>query len=187
MNELCRVEIESVSPGSRGNGGEKLPVRYTFSDTPWGEVLIASTVLGVCYLGFVVAGRERALEQIRHRFRGVQFQEGGDAFQRAALSVFEPNGTVPVVRLHLEGTPFQLSVWQALLAIPQGTLTSYGALAQAVGRPKAYRAVGTAVGENPVAVLIPCHRVVRASGMLGGYHWGVSLKEALISWERRLR
>ncbi|GAB3370083.1 methylated-DNA--[protein]-cysteine S-methyltransferase [Spongiibacter taiwanensis] len=184
------VKIEGMTPGEYRQGGEGLTIRHSVADSPFGQVLVASTDKGVCHLAFEDE-TTKALAELQHRFPKASYVAGQDAHQRAALTIFRPagetGGTQPVplstIKLHLQGTPFQLKVWESLLRIPEGQLRSYGHLAHALGQPKASRAVGTAIGSNPVAFLIPCHRVIQASGKLGGYRWGPTRKSALIAWE----
>lgn len=160
-------------------------IRYCFEETQFGRVIVASSLLGVCFLGFFEEP-EDGLNELKLRFAKASFVEGSDDFQLAALSHVQPDKQErPDVRLHLTGTSFQLKVWKALLSVPQGSVTTYGQLALLIGRPKAVRAVGNAVGKNPVSVLIPCHRVIRSDGFLGGYHWGLDRKKKILEWEGR--
>ena len=177
------VNIEGMTPGQYRNGGEHLFINYHFSTTPFGRVLVASTPRGVCYMAFVEQ-EEEALQALQCKFPRANYHLQIDAMQEKALSIFAQNRDNPdEIRLHLKGTDFQLKVWEALLKIPVGDLTTYGDLARQLNNPLASRAVGTAVGDNPVAFLIPCHRVIRSSGELGGYHWGLTRKTAMIGWE----
>jgi len=128
--------------------------------------------------------REQALAELGHHFPFATFEKHPDEFQERALAVFSMDWTnLNEVKLHLRGTEFQLKVWETLLKIPMGTLTTYGDIANYLDSPSSSRAVGTAVGDNPVAFLIPCHRVIRSTGALGGYHWGLTRKTAIIGWE----
>ena len=125
-----------------------------------------------------------AIEDLRATFPNASYALRIDALQEAALSIFRQDWTqIPQIKLHLKGTAFQLKVWEALLKIPMGQLSSYGSIAQQIAHPKASRAVGTAIGSNPIAYLIPCHRVIQASGNFGGYMWGSVRKTAMIGWE----
>ena len=188
------VRIEAMTPGDYGRGGAGLEIRYGFADSPFGAVIIAATPRGICHLAFCDDGggddRDIALERLRTAFPEADISpaEAGPATispsAREALSALGRGWSTPAeIRLHLRATPFQLKVWEALLRIPMGRLASYGDVAAAIGRPGAGRAVGTAIGGNPVAWLIPCHRVIRQSGETGGYMWGAARKQAIIGWE----
>ena len=177
------IQIEGMTPAEYKNGGESLSIHYQFADTLFGEVLIASTQKGICALTFV-DDQADALAQLKSQFPQAVFIEQSDAFQHSALAILQhhPN-QLAQIKLHLKGTDFQLKVWQSLLKIPMGQLSTYGQLAKAMDHAKAARAVGTAIGSNPVAFLIPCHRVIQATGALGGYEWGSVRKTAMIGWE----
>ena len=177
------VRIEAMSSDECRDGGRNLSIRYAFAESPFGEVLTASTRKGLCYMAFS-DDRQKTLGELRTLFPAAACLHGEDPFQRDALAVFSdgPHDGQPV-KLHLAGTPFRLKVWHALLHIPPGALTTYGELARKIGCPGASRAVGTAVGANPVSYLVPCHRVVRSSGETGEYHWGADRKTAMIGWE----
>ncbi len=174
------VQIESMTPGEFKNRAEALTIFYSFAITQFGDVIVASTQKGVCHIAFIES-KEDALEELKEKFSNATFIEKKDDFQESALKVF--SGDPQEVKLHLRGTPFQLKVWEALLQIPAGDITTYGTLAQRLGTPRASRAVGTAIGDNPVAFIIPCHRVIRATGVLGGYRWGLGRKSAMLGWE----
>lgn len=177
------VHLEGMTPGEYKNGGRNLHIAYCFADTRFGEVLVASTTKGVCYMAFS-DNRERVFEELKQLFPHATYIMRPDDYQQQALGIFKMNWQNPEkVRLHLKGTEFQLKVWETLLKIPLGNLTTYGNVATYLNSPKASRAVGTAIGDNPVAFLIPCHRVIRSTGMLGGYHWGIFRKTAMIGWE----
>jgi AraC family transcriptional regulator of adaptative response/methylated-DNA-[protein]-cysteine methyltransferase len=178
------VKVDGMTPGEFKNGGQALMIKYSFVDTPFGEAIIASTPKGICYLVFADAGQETAFSNLQAKFPNARFVEEADAMQAAALAVFRHGGEEPgLVRLHLKGTPFQLKVWEALLNVPAGQLATYSSIASKTDNPAAFRAVGTAIGNNPVAFLIPCHRVIKATGELGNYHWGSARKETIIGWE----
>jgi len=166
-------------------GGLGITVRYGFHPTPFGECLIALTPRGICHLAFVgPVTRQEALARLEHDWPLAQLEADQNATRAAAAKAFPAQSSkVPALSLHVKGTNFQLKVWRALLDIPLGEVTTYGALAAKVGNPKASRAVGTAVGSNPVSYLIPCHRVIRASGELGGYAWGPNRKRAMLARE----
>ncbi|MFM2332889.1 MAG: transcriptional activator/DNA repair enzyme Ada [Pseudomonadota bacterium] len=177
------IQIEGMTPAEYKNGGESLSIHYQFEDTLFGEVLIASTQKGICALTFV-DDQADALNKLISQFPQAVFIEQSDVFQHSALAILQhhPN-QLAQIKLHLKGTDFQLKVWQSLLKIPMGQLSTYGQLAKAMDHAKAARAVGTAIGSNPVAFLIPCHRVIQATGALGGYEWGSVRKTAMIGWE----
>lgn len=173
------VALEAVSPGEYQRRGEGLTIRYGFADSPFGEALIASTERGVCALSFP-QDRERATDWLRGEWPGAALRPDRGAAREMAAKAFEGDGRVP---LFARGTNFQVQVWRALLAIPAGEVTTYGRVARAVGRPRAARAVGSAVGANRIAFLIPCHRVLREVGVTGGYRWGTDRKRAMLAWE----
>jgi len=178
------IKIEGMTPGEYKNGGEELRIRYNYSESPFGLLLIASTDKGLCYLAFADEGRAEALRTLRLEFPNAHYEHAGDAQQTQALSIFSRDWSQPAdLKLHLKGTPFQIKVWETLLKVPMGDLTTYSELARQVNNPGAVRAVGTAVGQNPVAFLIPCHRVIRSDGQIGEYHWGSTRKNAIIGWE----
>ena len=177
------VTIEGMTPGEYKNGGKALTIHYDFSQTIFGEVLIASTAKGLCYMAFIET-KEQALTDLQEHFPNATFIQTSDVYQKQALAVFnQEKKDLNRIKLHLKGTDFQLKVWNALLKIPSGNLTTYGSIATAIQKPAASRAVGTAIGSNPIAFLIPCHRVIQASGNFGGYMWGPTRKKAIIGWE----
>ena len=177
------VKIEGMSPAEYKNGGKNLKINYNFSESPFGKIITASTEKGICYMAFE-ENSEKAFKDLVKRFPNASFYEKQDEFQRNALSIFNKDWTkLSTIKLHLKGTDFQLKVWESLLKIPMGKLSTYGNLANEIGNPKASRAVGTAIGSNPVAFLIPCHRVIQSSGKIGGYMWGSDRKQLMIGWE----
>ncbi|MDH5380466.1 MAG: methylated-DNA--[protein]-cysteine S-methyltransferase, partial [Cyclobacteriaceae bacterium] len=177
------ITIEGMTPAEYKNGGRELSITYSFEKSPFGEILIASTQKGICHLVFT-DGYQNPLDTLLETFPYARFKEGSDTHQEKARSLFSPKGnTVDTLDLHVKGTGFQLKVWEALLKIPEGKLSSYGHLAKQIGKPKASRAVGTAIGSNPVAYLIPCHRVIQSGGGIGGYRWGENRKWAMIGRE----
>ena len=170
---------EAMSPGAYARRGAGLEIGWGYTQTPFGEALAMATDKGLCGLGFCgETGREAAMADLTGRWPAARFAE--DTARVAALvdQAFAGAG-----RLHLIGAPFQIKVWEALLAIPSGHVTTYSDIATAIGTPTATRAVGTAVGRNPVSLFIPCHRAIRKSGGLGGYHWGLPVKRAILAWE----
>jgi AraC family transcriptional regulator of adaptative response/methylated-DNA-[protein]-cysteine methyltransferase len=177
------VNIEGMSPAEYKNGGKSLNINYSFSQTPFGNVIAASTEKGICYMAFE-NDKETALGKLTSKFPNASFFEKQDGFQENALSIFNKDWTkLNTIKLHLKGTDFQLKVWESLLTIPMGKLSTYGNLAEKIGHSKASRAVGTAIGSNPVAFLIPCHRVIQSSGNIGGYRWGSERKQLIVGWE----
>ncbi len=175
---------EAMSPGEFARHGAGLDIRWGRFDSPFGPALVMGTEKGICGIAFAAeTGDDAAMADLRARWPKATYTEDR-AFLRpwveAALGAGPADREVP---LFLIGAPFQIKVWEALLAIPSGHVTTYSEIAAAVGNPRAVRAVGTAVGRNPVSWLIPCHRALRKSGGLGGYHWGLPVKRALLAWE----
>ncbi|SDH68551.1 AraC family transcriptional regulator, regulatory protein of adaptative response / methylated-DNA-[protein]-cysteine methyltransferase [Chryseobacterium taeanense] len=177
------VKIEGMSPAEYKNGGKSLAINYSFSESPFGKIIAASTEKGICYMAFE-NDKHKALGDLQIKFPNASFFENRDEFQKNALSIFNKDWKeLNTIKLHLKGTDFQLKVWESLLSIPMGKLSTYGNLAEKIGHSKASRAVGTAIGSNPVAFLIPCHRVIQSSGKIGGYMWGSDRKQLIIGWE----
>lgn len=177
------VQIEGMTPAEYKQGGEALHIHYSFAETIFGSVIIASTPKGICHMAFTEVDRD-ALAYLKKQFPRATFIEDQDELQRKALAIFQHNqNSLSEIKLHLKGTDFQLKVWQSLLKIPMGKLSSYAYIAQEIGQERASRAVGTAIGNNPVAFLIPCHRVIQSSGQRGNYMWGTTRKTAMIGWE----
>ncbi|HXS56762.1 MAG TPA: methylated-DNA--[protein]-cysteine S-methyltransferase [Hanamia sp.] len=177
------INIEGMTPGEYKNGGENLSINYSFAESPFGNMLVASTSKGICYLAFA-DDEVVALKALTDKFPKAHYQQMTDLVQQNALFIFTHDWKkLHQIKLHLRGTDFQLKVWETLLKIPMGKLTTYGNIAKHIQSPNASRAVGTAIGDNPVAFLIPCHRVIQSTGIFGGYHWGSSRKTAMIGWE----
>jgi AraC family transcriptional regulator of adaptative response/methylated-DNA-[protein]-cysteine methyltransferase len=177
------VNIEGMTPAEYKNGGQKLVIHYSFATSPFGNILVASTTKGICYMAFS-EDESMAFQKMQTHFPNACFKQQSDEMQQNALSIFTQDwSSLHQIKLHLKGTDFQLKVWQTLLKIPMGQLTTYGIIAHKIQSPKASRAVGTAIGSNPVAFLIPCHRVIQSSGIFGGYMWGNTRKTAIIGWE----
>ena len=183
------VSTEALTPGEVGRLGAGVRLQYTFAESPFGCVLAAASPRGLAFLGFVdeaAGGRPAATADLAARWPRATLV-ADDSVAPVVARVFarfsRSAPVAPPLHLLLAGTNFQIKVWEALLAIPEGRLVSYGALARALGRPEAVRAVAGAVGRNPLSVLIPCHRVIRESGDPGGYHWGLPRKLALIACE----
>jgi AraC family transcriptional regulator of adaptative response/methylated-DNA-[protein]-cysteine methyltransferase len=177
------INIEGMTPAEYQHGGQDLSIHYSFSESLFGKLIVASTNRGVCHMAFY-EDDVVALENLKSKFPNATFQEKLDTLQQNALSIFQNDWSkLPEIKLHLKGTNFQLKVWESLLKIPMGKLTTYGNIAQQIEKPNASRAVGTAIGSNPVAFLIPCHRVIQSTGTFGGYMWGNTRKTAIIGWE----
>lgn len=177
------VNIEGMTPGEYKNGGENLTINYSYAHTPFGNIMVASTPKGVCYMAFDDEANN-AFDALQLAFPKATYRSILDQHQQNALLIFKEDWQqLPQIKLHLKGTDFQLKVWEALLKIPKGKLTTYGNIAQQIEKPSAARAVGSAIGDNPVAFLIPCHRVIQSNGILGQYHWGSPRKAAIIGWE----
>lgn len=160
-----------------------IPISYFFYETEYGQCVVASTDKGVCYVGF--GEKEPMLYSLKKHYPNARFEEQTAELHNMALR-FIHNKEVKELPLHISGTDFQMNVWKALLRIPLGKLSSYRAVAQAVNNPKAVRAVGSAVGDNPVSYIIPCHRVIRSDGGLGGYFWGLERKKQMLEKERKI-
>lgn len=179
------IQLEAVTPGQYKAGGAGLSIDYGEDETPFGRAFVAFTRRGICQLSFLdEAGSAPELAALRHRWPGAEIRERASE-ARALVDTLFAHGRTPdrPLSLLVSGTNFQISVWKALLAIPSGHLATYSRIAAAIGQPRAARAVGLAVGANPVAFVIPCHRVIRQSGQLGGYRWGIPRKLAMHAWE----
>ncbi len=181
---------EAVSPGEYKRRGAGLEVSYGFYDTPFGDCLLMMTDRGLCGLAFADPGqREPTMVDMRRRWPSAAYLPDGGAtepiMERIAyhLGWVRPARQLETIGLFLMGTSFQLKVWEGLLRIPAGNMASYDAVGDMIGRSASARAVAGAVAANPIALLVPCHRVIRNSGMMGGYYWGVSRKRAILGWE----
>lgn len=185
------ISIEGMTPGEFRNGGADLEINYSFAESPFGDILVASTAKGICYMAFVDRAAENHKDgeaaaglDLQSHFPNARFRQMTDLIQQNALYIFTQDwGRLQQIKLHLKGTEFQLKVWETLLKIPMGGLATYKDIAGRLGNPGASRAVGSAVGDNPVAFLIPCHRVIQSVGAFGQYHWGATRKTAIIGWE----
>ena len=175
------IAWEAMTPGDYAREGSGLTIRWGRFDSPFGPALAMGTDRGLCGLAFTAeTGEAAAMDDLTGRWPVARFVEDPYALRPWVDATFAGRGDA---RLHMIGAPFQLKVWEALLTIPSGHVTTYSDIAAAIGNPRAVRAVGTAVGRNPVSLLIPCHRALRKSGALGGYHWGLPVKRALLAWE----
>jgi AraC family transcriptional regulator of adaptative response/methylated-DNA-[protein]-cysteine methyltransferase len=175
------LKWEAMSPGDYARGGDGLTIRWGWFDGPFGRTLAMGTDKGLCGMGFADdKGDDWAMADLMARWPNATYQENPAAIAPWVEAAFGQSGEA---KLFLIGAPFQIKVWEALLAVPSGQVTTYSEIARFIGHPKAVRAVGTAVGRNPVSWLIPCHRALRKSGALGGYHWGLPVKRALLAWE----
>ena len=189
LHDLC-VNLEAASPGELKSGGAGWTISFGFAESPFGKCLIAESPRGICHLTFV-ENETAAVVGLQKNWLRAKLNRDDSATEILAAKIFaRRNGNQDAalrvdapLRTFVRGTPFQVRVWRALLEIQPGSLTSYGRLALALGQPAASRAVGAAVGQNPLAYLIPCHRVIRETGVLGGYHWGLDRKRAMIAWE----
>lgn len=176
------VTVEAMTPGEYKNQGKDLTIYYSNPDTIFGRACVASTQKGICYLAF--GDTAVAYKELVEMFPQANFIHEEQPIHHEAVAFLQnAESALNPLQLHIKGTDFQLKVWDALLKIPLGELTTYGDISNHLNNPKANRAVGTAVGSNPVSYIIPCHRVIRSSGELGGYHWGLNVKVAMIGWE----
>ncbi len=178
------VVVEAMTPGEYKALGDGLQIRFGFVATPFGEGLLATTERGICHFSFLTKGRDPAFEEMAEAWSAADLVEDEPWAAETVRQIFAPPPpSRDPLRLHLRGSNFQIKVWEALLDIPFGAAVTYGQLGNRAGTPGGARAVGSAVGANPVAYLIPCHRVLRATGSFGGYHWGVDRKRAMLLWE----
>jgi AraC family transcriptional regulator, regulatory protein of adaptative response / methylated-DNA-[protein]-cysteine methyltransferase len=177
------INIEGMTPAEFKNGGKNLHINYSFAESPFGTLIVASTRKGVCYMSFEDEV-ENALTNLKLKFPNAILQKKTDLLQQNALSIFKNDWSkLNEIKLHLKGTDFQLKIWETLLKIPMGKLSTYGNIAKQIGSPNASRAAGTAIGSNPVAFLIPCHRVIQSTGIIGEYHWSSTRKKIILGWE----
>jgi AraC family transcriptional regulator, regulatory protein of adaptative response / methylated-DNA-[protein]-cysteine methyltransferase len=177
------ITIEGMTPGEYKTGGQGLTIEYSFANIPFGEIIIASTAKGICNL-FFADDRKIALNELIRQWPNAVIKENKNEKQENILSFFNNDwNSLQKIKLHLKGTDFQLKVWEALLKIPFGRLSAYSSVAEIINKPAASRAVGSAIADNPVAFLIPCHRVIKSTGITGDYHWGSIRKKAIIGWE----
>jgi AraC family transcriptional regulator of adaptative response/methylated-DNA-[protein]-cysteine methyltransferase len=184
------VNAEGVTPGEYKSGGFDLEIRHGIHSTPFGPALLGTTERGLCHLAFLPSedptDKAEALNALRKNWPGASFREAPDATGTQARTIFQTKETSPPdapLSLFLKGTNFQLKVWNALLRIPEGAVSTYRGLAEALHASGAARAVGSAAGKNPIAYLIPCHRVIKSTGAFGEYRWGSGRKKAILGWE----
>jgi len=177
------IKIEGMTHGEYKNGGAELSINYSFAESFFGNLIVASTEKGICHIAFA-DDEQKALDDLKQHFPNAAYKQVVDLIQQNALYIFSHDWSqLDQVKLHLKGTAFQLKVWEALLKIPVGGLCTYKTIAEKIDRPTAMRAVGSAIGQNPVAFIIPCHRVIQSAGTFGNYHWGATRKTAIIGWE----
>lgn len=183
------VTHEGMTPGAYKARGKGLTIRYGFHDCPFGKALLMMTDQGICGLAFADPGQEEeSLRDMRARWPEAQYIEDEPATAIPAARVFDPRRwkAEQPLRIVFIGTDFETRVWQTLLRVPMGRATTYSDIAGHIGNPKASRAVGAAVGRNPISFVVPCHRVLGKSGGLCGYHWGLTRKQAILGWEAGL-
>jgi AraC family transcriptional regulator, regulatory protein of adaptative response / methylated-DNA-[protein]-cysteine methyltransferase len=190
LHDLC-LQFESASPGELKSGGAGWSLSAGFAESPFGISLLAEGPRGICYLSLLGRGeQDSAWGELKRRWFGALLRRDDSRAEQLAGLVFrrgvEPSGG-PALRAFVRGSTFQVRVWRALLSVPPGVMISYGQLARRAGMPSAARAVGSAVGANPLAWLIPCHRVIRQTGVLGNYRWGAERKRAMLVWEAAAR
>ncbi len=189
MHDLC-VRLEAASPGELKFGGQGWTIGMGFADTPFGKCLVGQSPRGICHLAFVEPNEEdAALASLRTAWPAARWKRDDCTASRIAADIFERSPARKarsLLRAFVKGTAFQVRVWRALLEIRPGMLTTYGRLAEVIGQSTAARAVGSAVGRNPLAYLIPCHRVIRDTGVLGNYRWDPVRKRAIVAWEAAL-
>ena len=172
---------EAMSPGEYARKGADMQIYWGWFDSPFGLALAMGTAKGICGLGFAAeTGTEATMTDMQSRWPKATFNEDPEMLRPMVTAAFDQRGETA---LHMIGAPLQIKVWEALLRIPSGQVSTYSEIAQSIGEPRAQRAVGTAVGRNPVSWLIPCHRALRKSGALGGYHWGLPVKRAMLAFE----
>jgi AraC family transcriptional regulator, regulatory protein of adaptative response / methylated-DNA-[protein]-cysteine methyltransferase len=175
---------EAMSPGDYAMGGAGLTIRWGWFESPFGPALVMGTERGICGIGFLSETTEAAaMQDLTSRWPKARFIADTEMLRPWVKTAFGAAKTKDKAPVYMIGAPFQIKVWEALMRIPSGHVTTYSEIAAAIGHPRAVRAVGTAVGRNPVSWLIPCHRALRKSGALGGYHWGLPVKRALLAWE----
>lgn len=176
------ISTDAMTPGEARRRGAGVDLEFGVGPSPFGKALVAWSARGLVFLGFEQSDRARCMRELAEQWPDARLEENAKAAREWIKTVFEQSRSVPL-KIWLRGSPFQLKVWEALMTIPSGDHVSYGQIAQHLGNPRASRAVGTAVGRNPISWLIPCHRVITSTGSLGGYRWGLSAKQAMIGVE----
>ncbi|HGH1365589.1 methylated-DNA--[protein]-cysteine S-methyltransferase [Acinetobacter baumannii] len=179
------IQLEGMTPGEYKQQGDGVELNYSVETSPFGDLLVVSSDKGICSVRFVDHS-ENIQEIVKQYFPKAQLKNHSSMWHQQIAQWFRQDFSEHLQQklpLNLAGTPFQLQVWEALLTIPEGQLRTYQDIAEQIGKPKAVRAVATAIGQNPIAYLIPCHRVIRATGMVGEYHWQKGRKLALLAWE----
>ncbi len=175
---------EAMSPGDYARAGAGLTIRWGWHDSPFGPALVMGTDRGLCGMAFAAeVGADAAFADLTRRWPQATFVEDPGALEASVRAAFGLGGATGRPGVFLIGAPFQIKVWEALVTVPTGHVTTYGQIAARIGHPRAVRAVGTAVGRNPIGFLIPCHRAIRTGGGLGGYRWGLPVKRAMLAWE----
>ena len=186
LHDLC-VTFEAASPGEVKSGGKGWRILFGFAETPFGQCIAGEGPRGLCYLAFVDGNdRKTAEAALQETWPEAELARDDKAAARLSAQIFHRSkleNERPRIRAFVKGSAFQARVWKALLQVPPGSLVTYRRLAAAIGQPSAARAVGSAVGNNPLAYLIPCHRVIRETGLIGGYRWGQLRKRAMVAWE----
>jgi AraC family transcriptional regulator of adaptative response/methylated-DNA-[protein]-cysteine methyltransferase len=181
------IAVDGVTPGEYKERGAGLVLEWGVYPSPFGDCLLVTSPRGICFLSFLPQGVKAGLAEVQAKWPRATFRPDGGKLKGVAARIFSPARSGAPLTLHLQGTNFQVQVWRALLRIPFGEVVTYGDVARNIGNPAAVRAVGTAIAHNPVAFLIPCHRVIRETGALGEYHWGPERKRAMLVWEAARR
>jgi len=172
-----------MTPGEYKNGGEGLFIKYSFANSIFGNIIVASMVKGICHVSFL-DDEKTAIKNLMQSFPHATYIQSIEEIHLKVIGIFnQKNHAAEKINLHIKGTAFQIKVWEALLKIPEAVLGTYAEIAGEIDKAKATRAVGSAIGKNPVAYLIPCHRVIQSTGLFGGYMWGSERKTAMIGWE----
>lgn len=179
------VSIEGMTPGQYKNGGQQLTIQYGIYECQFGSYLVASTHAGVCNILFFEKSAQSAISELEALWPNARLISAPAPHDKAVQGFFNKtlSSNTPL-RLHLKGTDFQIKVWEALLKIPEAALASYSEISKMIDKPTAQRAVGSAIGQNPIAYIIPCHRVIKTVGQIGEYRWGAARKKAMIGWEQ---
>lgn len=177
------ITIEGMTPGEYKNQGQNLTIYYDHYPSIFGSILVANTLKGICHISFI-NDLDTDIQYLKNKLPKATYKKEKHNLQKQAVAFLQnPTNIHQPLQLHIKGTDFQLKVWEALLKIPLGNLSTYGAIANQIEKTKASRAVGTAIGSNPVAFLIPCHRVIQSTGVFGNYMWGANRKKVIIGWE----